>query len=251
MESLLFATGLTSFVLGGAMTVFASRVVRQNRRREAARVQLLSALAFPDGMPDDRSGPDVAFHFDELEADEFRRDQPLAASSLFVEPEKSEASSRRALVLAALFLVMTAIVGAYRWFGGTTAASSESAVSATAVATSPVTSPDPRVELLVLEHRSTPAALLVTGRIRNTIHAAPLHDVVAMVHIVDRTGRILTTVRVPVTDAVLDAGESADFSAAVANAPNGDRYRVEFHAREGESIPQIDRRQTESGSRSE
>ena len=51
MDSLLITTGLTLFALGAAMTWFAWSIVRQNRRREAARVALLSDLAFPDGAP--------------------------------------------------------------------------------------------------------------------------------------------------------------------------------------------------------
>ena len=59
------------------------------------------------------------------------------------------------------------------------------------------------------------------------------------------------TVRAPFKRAVLNAGEWAEFSAAAVKATNVSRYRVEFHAKERESIPQIDLRQTEPGSRSE
>ena len=57
MESLLVAAGLASLALGSVMTFIAWRIVRVNRHRESARVQLLSQLAFPGGLP---SGPPVA-----------------------------------------------------------------------------------------------------------------------------------------------------------------------------------------------
>jgi hypothetical protein len=254
MESLLFAAGLTTFALGGAMTLFAWSVVRQNRRREVARVELLSALTFPDNARIDSSGPDASFHMDEFEADEFRRERPLATSSFFVEPEASGASSRRAIVLAALCLVTTAFVGSYRWFGGTNAAVPSAGASPTTMSASPTpmtaADQDARIELVALEHNITAAEFLVTGRIRNPIGGTPLHDVVAVVNVKDGTGRSLTTVRAPVTRAVINAGESSDFSAAAADATNVGGYSVRFDARERDTIPQIDRRPAESSSRS-
>jgi hypothetical protein len=110
---------------------------------------------------------------------------------------------------------------------------------------------DPRVELLALNHSITPAAFLVTGRVRNPAGGSPLHEVVAVVHVLDRADRVLMTVRAPVRRTVLNAGEWADFSASASKATNVARYRVEFNARERESIPQIDLRQTEAGSPSD
>src|SRR3954468_14434228 len=51
MEPLVIAAGLTSLALGIAMTFIAWRIVRDNRERETARVQLLSELAFPPESP--------------------------------------------------------------------------------------------------------------------------------------------------------------------------------------------------------
>ena len=282
MESLLFTGGLTTFGLGLAMTAFAWTVLRQNRRREAARVQLLSGLAFPDGAPADRGDLDVFYtaerdsplvgarhdwplagarHSSPLQRDsavDARHDSPLRSeemggtSSLFSEPEKSGATSRRTMALVAVAALMTVVIGTYKWFAGPTAsAPPEPIASATTVSVTPAAIPDPRVELLALNHTVTPTAFLVTGRVRNPLGGAPLHDVVAVVHIVDHTGRILMTVRAPFKRAVLNAGELAEFSAAAVKATNVARYRVEFHAKERESIPQIDLRQTEPGSRSE
>jgi hypothetical protein len=272
MDSLLFVTGLTTFALGAALAVFAWTIVRQNRRREAARTELLTGLAFPDGMPEpvadggrplgagDNGGEPPRrmsgiLGVDEFRADEFRHEQPLTAEALFSEPEKSGAGSRRTIALAAVAVVMAIAIGTFKMVVGTTASAAEApeppASTTTVSVTQPVDTPaDPRVELLALDHSVTPAAFLVTGRVRNPAGGAPLHDVVALVHVLDRADRVIVTVRAPVKRAVLNAGEWSDFSASASRATNVARYRVEFNARERESIPQIDRRQAEASPRS-
>src|SRR5262245_1912600 len=119
MESLLLTTTLTAFASFVVLSLLAWRA-HQTESRDAARVQRLSALAFPEGAP---GGPDASFHhseLDEFDGDEFRREVPLHATPLFVEPERSGAASRRAVALAAVCLVMTVMVGTYRSLAGTT-----------------------------------------------------------------------------------------------------------------------------------
>ena len=107
MDSLLIATGLTSFGLGAAMTLFAWSIVRENRRREAARVELLSGLAFPDGAPAELALPaiDVFRQDDGIVSDEFPSERTTATERLFREPAKSGAASRRTIALAAVCAV--------------------------------------------------------------------------------------------------------------------------------------------------
>jgi hypothetical protein len=102
--------------------------------------------------------------------------------------------------------------------------------------------PEARVELLALDHAATPAGLIVTGRLRNPADGAPLHDVVAVVDVLDRTGRVLTTARASIERDTLDAGEWSDFAVATKKTSEVARYRVVFHAKEREAVPQIDRR---------
>ena len=320
MDSLLITTGLTSLVLGAAMTWFAWSIVRQNRRREAARVALLSGLAFPDGAPvvspaapgeshraaavrgasetENDTGslfpqyfgarkktPGVVFHADELRpglpaadvdliasrafaSDEFPSESatPIEQSTpiewtsaieratttetLFREPEKSGAASRRTIALAGVCVVLAIAVGTYKVVSTTVAPPAAGAATAPAPAP-PATVPEARVELLALDHASTPAGLVVTGRLRNPADAASLHDVVAVVDVLDQTGRVLTTARASIGRANLNAGESSDFTVATAKTADVARYRVVFHARERQSIPQIDRRPATPTSQSE
>jgi hypothetical protein len=295
MDSLLITTGLTSLALGAAMTWFAWSIVRQNRRREAARVALLSGLAFPDGAPvvspaapGERHRAAAVRLADELRhglpaadvdliapralaSDEFPSESATSieqattieqtsaderattTETLFREPEKSGAASRRTLALAGLCVVMGIAVGTYKVVS-TTVAPREAAATAPASATPaapPATAPEPRLELLALDHASTPAGLVVTGRLRNPVDAASLHDVVAVVDVLDQTGRVLTTARASIGRANLNAGDSSDFTVATAKTADVARYRVVFHARERKSVPQIDRRSATPTSQSE
>ena len=269
MDSLLITTGLTSLVLGAAMTWFAWSIVRQNRRREAARVALLSGLAFPDGAPVVSPAADVdliasrAFASDEFPSESatpIEQSTPIEWTSaiehatttetLFREPEKSGAASRRTIALAGVCVVLAIAVGTYKVVSTTVAPPAAAAVTAPAPAP-PATVPEARVELLALDHASTPAGLVVTGRLRNPADAASLHDVVAVVDVLDQTGRVLTTARASIGRANLNAGESSDFTVATAKTADVARYRVVFHARERQSVPQIDRRPATPTSQSE
>ena len=245
MDSLFFASGLTSLGLGAAMTVFALTIVRQNRRREAARVVLLSGLAFPANVPADVAADDNRPFL----ADEFRREPAIADEPLFQEPQPSGAASRRTMVVGSVFLIVMTGVGSYKWFAGantraTPAARSVASATTVAVTQSAEAAADPRVELLALDHATTRTAFLVTGRVRNPVGSAPLHDAIAVVHLLDGAGRVLMTVRAPIKRNVLRAGDSSEFSAAAARATNVARYRVEFRGSDGQSVPQIDLRQT-------
>ena len=126
-----------------------------------------------------------------------------------------------------------------------------SAVEEAAAPAPPVTRHDRPIELLALDHRTTAAGFVVTGRLRNPAGAEALQSVIAVVEVLDRDGRVLSTASAPLKQAVLKAGESSDFFVAAADAPNVARYRVEFYAKGGEPIPQIDLRRAQVSSRSE
>jgi hypothetical protein len=261
MESGIFAAGLTSLALGGAMTLFGWKVIRQDRRREAARTALLSQLAFPVGMPRDAitDPPTDAVDFcgqwnqpvGLLGVDEFPRESPVATETLFTKPEPLGAVSRRTVSLAVIGVALAFAIGAFcGWLSLDTrpaaitsaAPASAAVVSATTESVpSPVQTPPP-VELLTLTHRATPAAFLVTGQVRNPAGGAPLNDVVAVVEVMDGAGRVLMTVRAPLTRRELNAGEDSAFSATASTA-NVARYRVEFQNTARVVIPHVDRRQ--------
>jgi hypothetical protein len=245
MEFLLIAAAVGSFALGGAMTWFAWGVIRTNRSREAARVQLLSSLAFPQGPP-------VAAHLsvaDELGTDEFGSEDAAPSARLFTESPGSGAVPRRAIALAAVGIVMLAAVTIFTWM--------HSATSADPVA-QPVAGAAPGgaarelpLELLTLHHSATSAGFVVNGKLRNPARGETLHDVVAVVDVFDPGGRVVTTARVPIGSSELGAGESATFSVALPGASSISRYRVEFQINGRDPIPHVDLRAVAANTKSE
>jgi hypothetical protein len=171
---------------------------------------------------------------------------------LFTEPDPSHAAPRRAAALAVVGVLLAILVVGSRWLAGAergsddamsaVAAAEEAATATTVSVPVPVETP-PRVELLSLTHRATPAAFLVTGNIRNPDGAAPLEDVVAVVEVMDRQGRVLRTVRVPIERRELNPGEDSAFSASASNTANVAQYRVEFQNSARLVILHVDRRQ--------
>ena len=158
---------------------------------------LLSGLAFPDGAPVAAEAAPIDAFAHSRDSSRGLRRVPRARQStaarhetLFREPEKSGAASRRTIALAGVCVV----IGDCRRNvqGGLdhrrAPAASRSARSPATVRTAhrprrPCRSR--RVELLALDHASTPAGLVVTGRVRNPADAASLHDVVAVVDVLD------------------------------------------------------------------
>jgi len=245
MEFLLIAAAVASFVLGGAMTWFAWGVIRENRSREAARVQLLSNLAFPQGPP-------VAAQLtitDELGSGEFESEAPGMAEGLFGRPPAPGAASRRTVALAVVGLAMMAAVSAFAWMHGASAA--DSSAPTAAEPRSAAVRHDFPLELLTLYHSVTSAGFVVSGRLRNPVRGAALRDVVAVVDVYDPDGRVVTTARVPIGSSELGAGESATFSVALPGAPNIARYRVEFQVNGHDPIPHVDLRAAATSPKSE
>jgi len=267
MEPLVIAAGLTSLALGIAMTFIAWRIVRDNRERETARVQLLSELAFPPApesppldrhaaASDEAAASDLEERFDmdaflsetELRAVTHRVPPPIEngadtpsaqQTTLFEAPPASGAPSRRRIAFAAVALVVMLAVATYAWVYGETASAArqEAATSVTLPATS-----EPQLELLTLRHSLTPEAFVVTGRVRNQASAAPLGDLVAVVNVFDRTDRLINTTRAFIEDSALAPGESSSFTVSVPGVPDVRRYRVEFRVNGKDPIPHIDLR---------
>jgi hypothetical protein len=260
MESGIVAAGLTSLALGGAMTMFGVNAMRQNRRREAARTALLARLAFPGGLGEEAATEPPIAAGARLRLDEYRAEPAVATDTLFGEPAASGAASRRTTALVAIGVAFAVVIGAYRWLASgetsppveTSAPAatiatpgSDAVASATTVSVPAPVQPAPRVEILSLSHRVTPAAFVVTGQVRNPAGGAPLTNVVAVVGVMDATGRVLATVRTSLKRSELKAGETSDFSAAAANAIGVAQYRVEFQDSARLVIPHFDRRKKE------
>jgi hypothetical protein len=230
MEFWILAAGLTSLALGGVMTILAAHVMQQHHRREVARTALLSQMAFPGGAPQDAVPEPLADAdaWDQIDAPP--RESSVATDTLFHEPEPSGAASRLRVAVASVSVIFAIFAAAYWW-------------SATVHTAS-------RVELLSLTDRATPDAFLVAGRVHNPAGGAPLRDVVAVVDVMDGAGRVLMTVRAPIQQRELHAGEYSEFSATASKARDVAAYRVTFQDAARAAVPHVDRRQQPANSTS-
>lgn len=248
MESGIFAAGLVSLALGAAMSVIGWKAIRQNRRREVARTTLLAQMAFPGGMPVHAG------------IDEFRREQAAVTSTetLFSEPERTGATSRRTAAVGAIAITLAVVIGSvWRLSGDEPGATTEKAAppateavaSATTVSVPPTVHAPPRLELTSLTHRATPVAFVVTGQVRNATGDAPLDEISVVVEVMDPAGRVLTTVRAPLKRSAVGGGEFSEFSASAVKATNVAKYRVEFQDGARTMVPHFDRRPQAANSR--
>jgi len=231
MELWILAAGLTSLAVGGVMTILAAHVMQQHHRREVARRALLSQMAFPAGAPADAAIADPLIDADAWDRVETSpSESSITTDTLFREPEPSGAASRRTAAVASVSVACAIFAGAYWW-------------SATAHVA-------PRVELLSLTDHATPAAFLVAGQVRNPVGGVPLRDVVAVVEVMDGAGRVLMTVRAPIKERELQAGEYSEFSAAASEVRDVARYRVMFQDAARTLVPHVDRRRQAANSTS-
>ena len=240
MESLLIAGSLTSLLLGAAMSAFAWHIIRTNRRREGARIQLLGAQAFPDEIALPAMVPAIErFDNDEFRSEEAEDDMPAVApaDTLFAEPPNSGARARRTHSFAAVAVVVTVAISMYAWVHSVSAPSEPAAAAVT-----PAAPREQRVELLALKHDRTSTSFVVSGRLRNPGDAGPLRDLIAVVEVFGRDGRELATVRAPIARTFLESGESSEFSVAAPDARDVARYRVEFQIKGAGPVAHIDLR---------
>jgi hypothetical protein len=250
MDTFLVAGSLISLALGAAMALVAWNVIRANQRREAARVQLLSSLAFQDEAPlpattpvltrvaaIDTAGPDEFLS----EEDEENEEDPLStttADTLFSEPPNSGAAARRRNSFAVVAVAVTMVISMYAWVQSVSAPSETTAVTVEPSAPRPM-----RVELLALTHdRKSASTFVVSGRLRNPGDGEPVRDLVAVVEVFDAAGRVLATVRAPLDLPALDPGASSSFSVTAQGVDDVAKYRVEFHGTGDQPIAHVDRR---------
>ena len=124
--------------------------------------------------------------------------------------ERMSARVRNAMLVA---------IGTYKVFARSSAGVTRSHAVVVPVAPEPSAHPESRLELLSLDHRTTSAGFVVTGRLRNPPDGASLQNVIAVIDVLDRDGRVLATASAPIKQAVLNAGDSSEFLVAAADAP--------------------------------
>lgn len=242
MQVLLWVAALSLLSAAAAMGVIAWRMARGARVKESARVELLKALAFPDASAAAdtsavlASSPLItntnwtAGFLSEEEtwpaADTFE-----PAPAIFGERKNPLTTVPRSWI--ALFAAGAAIVVA---------------VMLHALAGGPeVVSANRPIELIALQSRFEKAtAFDVSGLVRNPSEGRELPQLIAVVELMDASGRTLTSQTTPLERPGLEAGQTSAFSLVFPGLTGTvASYKVGFRLASGDAIPHIDRRASE------
>lgn len=254
MDITLILVTLLSFVVAATMSVVAWRILRDERKRSAARIAALAAEIHDDPVSahENLSPREVVDGFLSLPT------PPVASTAhLF---ETTHERSRLPLFATIAALVVGAAAAATILFGGAGGAVVSEPSSRTA---SPV-QPNPEspsaesgggaasqvvrrasvsapLELVALGHERDADGLTVRGVLRNPSSGAEVNDLTAVVLLFNRDGRYVASGRAAVQAATLGPGGETTFVVTVSGAPDVERYRVSFRT-ETKVVPHVDMR---------
>lgn len=223
MEPALIVVTLMSLAMAVAMSVIAWRLLREERRRSAARVAALADLAEQEERrePLGRTLPVAA---SEPEAAVTR------ASDLFATREP--ATSHRALALAVAAVLIVATVAALTRLGGRRT-EPDSPVAAARLAP---------LELVSLRHSKHGETLTIVGLVRNPGEGRELQNVTVVAFVFDQAGVFLASGRTGLEAARLAPGAESPFAVTIANTSAVSRYRIGFRTEDGRVLGHVDRR---------
>ncbi len=234
MELTLVVVTLMSLGMAVAMGAVAWRLLREERRRSAARVAALADLAHSrkaHGRSTEIATEGNAATWDSLPLRPLEPDvaAPVATPALFTPPSPSSRLGPRLLALSAAAIVMAAGV----W--GVWRLSERGAAGAPAAGGAPI-------ELVSLASDRQGDALRITGMVQNPTDGVEQRDVVAVAFLFDRSGHLVGSGTAPVDDTWLVPGDASPFVIVVDHAESVTRYRLGFRARDGQVLAHVDRR---------
>lgn len=234
MDTALVAVTLVSLGLAGTMSGVALRLLREERRRSAARVAALAAEL--SGAP----GGDLPLRT--IDPAPARPVEPgpiadaadnAASSALFATATRKGGLPRRAVVTLGVGVLMALAAG-------TALLTSKDGERAEPVAAASHEAPP--LELLSLRHSRPADTLTITGLVRNPDGAAAMKDVTAVAFLFDRAGSFVASGRAPLDFRMLSAGDESPFVITVPVSGTIGRYRVSFRGASGAMAPHVDKR---------
>ncbi|MBI2835349.1 MAG: hypothetical protein HYX76_13075 [Acidobacteria bacterium] len=272
MDPLLLIT-ISAIAIAVTMTLVTFRMMREERRRSAARIAALNE-ALERGQVRDlplnppRSAPvvpeerllSIASRRRSAEPAEILREQrptqdPVAAPrpepafdlDLGREPEESAATaplfgvvdrpgggSRRIGTVLLAAAVAAALVGAFVFLQNGTEAKGGAVLTRRADGAP--------LELRSLRHTRDKQTWTITGLVRNPAEGAPASRVTAVAFLFDGKGSFVASGRAPVDFTNLGPGDESPFVVNVTALGPIARYRISFRAEDGQMIRHVDRR---------
>jgi len=266
MDTALIIITLLSVGLTGALLVYATRLQREQRQREDARVLALgreihepetfgsTARVLPPPVLREptthRAGTitqapwpsletvadrPLRSERDEVVADP-RAESHVAAAQGSLFGAAAEPVPAKSRVVAPLIGVgvLSLVMGGIYLVNGTTAAA-----PAGAKVTAPASTG--ALELVSLDQARTGKTLTIRGVVRNPAGTPPARGLAAVVFVFDKTGAFVTSARSPIDYQELAPGDESPFTVTVPNVANVARYRVSFR-NDRDVVPHVDRR---------
>lgn len=224
METILIGLTALSLSISIILGVLLARVLREERRRSDARVNLLTQIATADDPPIEYrvAVPDFDLRPEEKTS--------ASASTLFAEHDGPSAWPRRVLSAAAAVVVVGLLVAGWNAVDHRAPSAPQAASSA----------PQP-LELLSLAHSQQADGLTITGLVQNPRTAGSVAKVEATALVFSADGTLLATGRAPLDFTTLAPGTESPFVIRVA-AKRAARYRVAFRGADGQPLAHVDRR---------
>lgn len=256
MEPTLVAVTLLSLGMASAMSIVAWRLVREERRRSAARVARLAELAArddrdPRAEPRLPARPNAAPPVDPLDRPLRQtppiEDEPPAAETapapgeLFAAAAPASGGSRRALVLAVAAVLVVAVIATIVSWGGAPGLAGRS----------PAAGRVAPLELLSLGHTRHDETLTIAGLVQNPKDGRELRNVIAVAFVFDRAGAVIGSGRAALDFSRLTPGAESSFVIRIDRAGNVGRYRIGFRTDDGSVIGHVDRRASSAINRPE
>lgn len=258
MDTLLLGITVLSLIVALVMSVTAWRLMRDEKRRSAARIAALSAAAGEVDWRDDFSQLPIAppapartvvrqpwkpaaFHTTaaapvatetvSLDTDAASPAPTHATGFLGAAPIDGNSGNRQRGLAVATVVFFVVITGGLVW---TMSDSGASPASAATAATAPL-------ELVSLSHARQNNKLSVSGLVRNPAAGRTVERLSAVVFLFDRAGTFVTSSRAHVDFLKLGAGDESPFVVSIDAPATVARYRVSFRTDDG-VVPHIDRR---------
>ena len=257
MDMVLVIVTVISLTLAAGMGLMLFRMMREERLRSEARVQMLEELAAGGGDREPRHAehaeaatltqPEVPSFLRSTKrrvvADLPLRDEPSApvevgVHELFHDEHEPSPWPRRLAVIGSLAAVLTLAVFGWSQISGSGAPSDTPSVT---------TAAEVPLELLSLRHSREGNTLTVTGLVQNPKGAAALSNVQATVFVFGPAGTFITSGRAPLDFTSLASGDESPFVIRVPVSGNVARYRVGFRSADDRVVAHVDRRADQLG----
>lgn len=254
MNILLIIITLVCLAFAVVSLVLNWRLAREERRRSAARVEVLleAASAWPAASAEGFNAPtkretrsrEPAPAAQTALVVEPRDDAALTegfsgiSHELFHEPAQAPSGFHRLAVPMSLGVVIVTVVLGGLLIWNHERAKPVSLASAALAADKSVTVP---LELISLRHERTAEGLSITGLVRNPASGHRVSDLNVVVFVFDRNGSFVTSARGPLDFRTLAPGEESPFTISLDKIGSVGRYRVSFRA-DDQVAPHVDRR---------